>query len=374
MKIGMRQSAHSLALLSLLAACAPTAGGGYVPAGQPNVNPRFVPDGGTDAGPRDVGAAGQDTAAPIDVGSAADGVAKADSGALDGGQADAGQPDGGAPDSGPLDAGQPDAGSPDAGADTAGGCPADCPNGPQCLAWSKPETCNGKDDDCNGNTDDGACQDGDDCTIDACDPGTGCKHIAMPEGQACGVNKVCSGGVCTTIASGPVNPTPGALVITEFMANPATVNDAVGEWFEIHNPGPSAIKLDGLVIADAAGKTTVSAAGLQIPAAGWFVFGRNDDASSNGGVPVQHAYGTVTLNNTSDTLRLELADGTLIDQVAYTPEANGWPKLGNGASYRLSSGKHDAIANDFGGNWCLGVTTFGAGDLGTPGKSNGACP
>ena len=372
------------------AACTSKAGGGYFPGRRGGVNPRFSPDTGPDALP-DAAAADtgpvadgspQDTHGPDDPDTQVDGAAVTDSGSVDSapvdsapvdsGPADGGPVDGGVTDSGVVDGGQPDAGPPDAG---PGGCPADCPNGPQCLAWAKPETCNGIDDDCDGSTDDNSCNDGNDCTIDACaGPESGCKHVAMGDGQPCGVGKACNSGACVPVGGQVGPPTPGSLVITELMANPASVTDNVGEWFEIHNPGLNPIKLDGLILADVTGKYTVSAPDLQIAAGGWLVFGRNSDQSKNGGVPVDQSFSVISLNNSTETLRLELADGTLIDQVAYTPDGNGWPKLGNGASYQLTAGKYDATANDFGGNWCLGLTTFGAGDLGTPGKPNASCP
>ncbi len=284
-------------------------------------------------------------------------------------------------DAAPADAidaaGQQDVGQGDAPPVDTGpvGCPADCPGGPNCKAQAQPEACNGKDDDCDGQTDNNVCDDGNPCNLDACDPTSGCAHVSVPDGKACGANSTCSGGVCKPVGGLPVSPTPGSLVITELMANPASVSDSLGEWFEIHNPGPSPVQLGALVLADVAGTFTVSDNNLTIQSGGWLVFGRELDISKNGGVPVTKAYSKVTLNNASgDTLRIQLADGTVIDQVIYTPGANGWSKLGNGVSYQLDPTKLSASANDLGGSWCLGKTTFGAGDLGSPGQLNGSCP
>ena len=48
-------------------------------------------------------------------------------------------------------------------------------------------------------------------------------------------------------------------MITEFMVNPAAVEDNQGEWFEITNTNPQDINLSGLIIADAAGEHVIQA-------------------------------------------------------------------------------------------------------------------
>ncbi len=70
------------------------------------------------------------------------------------------------------------------------------------------EACDGLDNDCNGKTDDSACDDDNPCTQDVCDPAKavdgadGCAHktAALPcdaDGNACTENDVCKAGVCT---------------------------------------------------------------------------------------------------------------------------------------------------------------------------------
>jgi hypothetical protein len=89
-----------------------------------------------------------------------------------------------------------------------GTCPGkgDCINGkllcePLIPGTPKPEVCNGIDDDCNGKTDDGICYDGNDCTKDICDQGSGkCVFEAMEgdcnDQNACTLNDHCQGGQC----------------------------------------------------------------------------------------------------------------------------------------------------------------------------------
>jgi hypothetical protein len=64
-----------------------------------------------------------------------------------------------------------------------------------------PETCNGIDDDCNGQTDEGLCFDGNPCTKDTCDVGSG-KCVFEPmagpcdDGDLCSLNDHCEDGKC----------------------------------------------------------------------------------------------------------------------------------------------------------------------------------
>ena len=64
-----------------------------------------------------------------------------------------------------------------------------------------PEVCNGVDDDCNGNTDDYACDDGNGCTEDLCDPVAGCNNVELTgdkciDGDNCTDDDYCEAGQC----------------------------------------------------------------------------------------------------------------------------------------------------------------------------------
>ena len=65
------------------------------------------------------------------------------------------------------------------------------------------ETCNGEDDDCDGQTDEAACDDGSPCTQDVCDAkGQACNHLPSPgacdaDSNACTVGDTCEEGKCT---------------------------------------------------------------------------------------------------------------------------------------------------------------------------------
>ncbi len=63
---------------------------------------------------------------------------------------------------------------------------------PVCNALEPtPEACNGLDDNCNGATDEGLCDDGNECTVDACNTDGSCKHIKLT-GIACNDQNICT--------------------------------------------------------------------------------------------------------------------------------------------------------------------------------------
>ncbi len=63
------------------------------------------------------------------------------------------------------------------------------------------EICNGLDDDCDGEVDGALCDDGNDCTMDTCDPELGCLHEALSgtdcnDANVCSLADHCEAGVC----------------------------------------------------------------------------------------------------------------------------------------------------------------------------------
>jgi cysteine-rich repeat protein len=63
------------------------------------------------------------------------------------------------------------------------------------------EECNGLDDNCDGQLDEGTCDDGNPCTVDACAGESGCSHQPLDggeclDGSACTQGDHCEGGVC----------------------------------------------------------------------------------------------------------------------------------------------------------------------------------
>jgi predicted extracellular nuclease len=106
-----------------------------------------------------------------------------------------------------------------------------------------------------------------------------------------------------------------------------------------------------------------------IPAGGYLVLGNNTDFATNGGVDVAYSYGSGWyLSNGADEVVLLDVLITEIDRVEYDGGAV-FPDP-TGASMALLN---PALDNNVGANWCTASTSYGAGDLGTPGAAND-CP
>ena len=170
-----------------------------------------------------------------------------------------------------------------------------------------------------------------------------------------------------------LSPSPGGLVITEIMANPAKVGDAVGEWFEAFVIGDADLNGIGLDRAgDTAPPDLVAATAtdcLHVVAGEHLVFGRDAAPAQNGGLPV--VTGTFSFPLVSGTASapgdVQILVGTsVIDAVS-------WTRSTIGVARQLDPTVTDPQANDDSSNFCDAVTPYGLGDLGTPGEANAAC-
>jgi len=160
----------------------------------------------------------------------------------------------------------------------------------------------------------------------------------------------------------------GDIIITEIMQNPSAVADSAGEYFEIYNTTGAPIDMQGWIIKDetsASEMHTISS--LVVPANGYVVLGLNSDSGTNGGVPVDYQYDTVSLGNGTDGIIIECS-GTTIDEVIWDNGAT-FPDPA-GASMELSTTAMNATDNNDGANWGTATSAFGDGDLGTPGAAN----
>ena len=159
---------------------------------------------------------------------------------------------------------------------------------------------------------------------------------------------------------------PSEVIITEIMQNPASVSDANGEWFEVYNSGSSNIDINGWIISDNGSDYHLIDDEIIIFSSQYFVFGRNADIATNGGVNVDYEYSSFTLGNSDDEIIIFSSDGlTEIDRVEYDGSPN-WPDP-TGASMTLTDLGSD---NNSGENWQTSETVFGQGDFGTPGQPN----
>ena len=155
------------------------------------------------------------------------------------------------------------------------------------------------------------------------------------------------------------------IVISEIMANPGSVSDSYGEWFEIVNTTDSTIDLQGWSIKDLDGdehELYSDQASILISPEEYFVLAKNNDQSLNGGVEVDYVYEGYSLSNNDDEVILLDASGSVVDEVHYS---NGWP-FSSGVSMEI----HDPlIDNALIGSWFLSTSTYGNGDMGSPGSA-----
>ncbi len=161
-------------------------------------------------------------------------------------------------------------------------------------------------------------------------------------------------------------PQPPQIVINEFMADPAAVDDTAGEWVELYNAGSDDVDINGWTIAGADGDSHVINAGgpLIVPAGGYVVLGNNADSTTNGGVTIDYEYTGFTLDNTADSIIVSDAGGAEIDRVDY--DSTTFP-LAEGSSTELIQ---PGLDNSFGTSWESPADSFGDGDMGTPGSTN----
>jgi hypothetical protein len=160
-----------------------------------------------------------------------------------------------------------------------------------------------------------------------------------------------------------VVPSAGDLVISEFMANPSKVGDALGEWFEVRvnaNVDIGGLQLGRAEIATGAGPVLLTLDPTQctpVSAGTHLLFARDADTAVNGGLPaVDHIVGFGIVNS-DDGLFIGM-DDVVLDTATYTSSVSG-------AATSL-----DPATPTF----CTATAAYGDGDLGTPGAVNPSCP
>ena len=97
---------------------------------------------------------------------------------------------------------------------------------------------------------------------------------------------------------GGTSASPGDVLITEFMADPGAVPDALGEWVELTSTVDTAIDLSGWSLVDSGRNRFVMPEGTVLAAGDRLVLGRSADQAENGGLEADVAMGgDFTLNN-----------------------------------------------------------------------------
>jgi hypothetical protein len=224
------------------------------------------------------------------------------------------------------------------------------------------------------------CEDGwtgKDCSEDVneCDEGVKCFENAYCTNEIGGYNCVCNAGYAKVGGACYLAPkNPGDLLITEIQPNPTAVSDANGEWFEVYNTTSEILVLNGVTISDEGGDSYQVSDGanpVKIAPHSFFVFGKQADPKTNGGVQVDFQYKSFSLTNSEDEIILHSNKGKFLDAVVYNKDT--FPtKSGHTFSYDPAAGiSHEA--NDNGAYWCLGQEMYNEKDYGSPGAFNGAC-
>jgi hypothetical protein len=160
-----------------------------------------------------------------------------------------------------------------------------------------------------------------------------------------------------------VVPAVGDIVISEYMANPSKVGDALGEWFELRvsaNVDIGGLQLGRAEVDTGPGSVLLTLSPTEcipVTAGTHLLFAREADTMVNGGLPaVDHVVGFGVVN-ANDGLFIGM-DDAILDTRTYTSTVDG---------AATSLDPTDPV-------FCTAEDIYGDGDFGTPGGVNPACP
>lgn len=186
-----------------------------------------------------------------------------------------------------------------------------------------------------------------------------------------------SGGISKCIATDCQAPETAAvthqIVVNEMMPDPFG-SDSNQEWVELHNPTSQPVDINGWQIRDCGTQAfTLTGPNMVIPPGGYFVVGMDNNPTTNGGIPVDLAYGQgFYLPNTVGAVLLydgSAFDANLVDQTRYS-SFEPWDSFYSGSSIERRSPTNDGTQPT---SWEAGSSSFGVGDNeGTPGERNDA--
>lgn len=155
------------------------------------------------------------------------------------------------------------------------------------------------------------------------------------------------------------------VLISEVHRDPATSNDAHGEWLELVGTMPPApVGLRGTRVQSAIGEEFIFGINLRIDAGERVVLAADGIPMRNGNYQPTFAWpeAAISLPDQQATLSILAPDGKIIDQVAYS---SAWPG-GSGVSFE----RVDCLGASEVANFVASTMSYGDGDLGTPGKPN----
>lgn len=167
------------------------------------------------------------------------------------------------------------------------------------------------------------------------------------------------------------------LVISELMANPAGVQDSVGEYVEVYNAGRFPVNMRGFYVRDNGAQFDTIKSDVIVPRGAYAVLARSTDPAKNGGITAQYAYtGRIRTTSTDLTFSNSGADrfviksgaGVTVDSVAYT---NSGTVAKAGVAREVVDLSADNTLVD-GANWADATNYYRAStDRGTPGFARG---
>jgi hypothetical protein len=141
-----------------------------------------------------------------------------------------------------------------------------------------------------------------------------------------------------------LTPYPPRAVIINEVAWPGTAASASDEWIELHNPGALPISLGGWTLSDGDDLNLTFSAGLVIPAGGYLLLERTDDATVSDITADQIYVGG--LGNGGEALVLRDPTGSLIDTA--NGDGGAWPA---GSDTAHATMERIAPGPDADGNW-----------------------
>jgi hypothetical protein len=183
-----------------------------------------------------------------------------------------------------------------------------------------------------------------------------------------------AGGTCTAGACAGTKTQVGPLIVTEYMASPATpLNDFAHEWFEVTNTSADAVDLNGWILRSAgAGETFTVATSVMVAPGSSVVLGNGADPQGDGTAAPAINYGATLKLTGEDSIELVDPQGMTSDFVYWEGGA-----IMTGRSRKLSpAAMQTAEGNDSFASWCPSLAdAFGpeGKNFGTPGAANTAC-
>jgi beta-lactamase superfamily II metal-dependent hydrolase len=162
-------------------------------------------------------------------------------------------------------------------------------------------------------------------------------------------------------------PSPGELVISEFHRNPGAAADYYAEWIEVTgtriNPP---IGLLGMKLQNSIGESITLGINILLEETDQVLFAADGQPTRNGDVFPALAWPILSLTMADDIGSLVALDSqdNEIDRIDYDPS---WPG-GQG----VSTERMNLLSGSNKSNFTAGTTSYGRGDLGSPGLVNAA--